>query len=255
MTNLFKFENRDGLEQLKEVESESVRLVLTDPPYLIAHIGPGGGKYKHFDTTESFTMSDLQSFVKEWYRVLTPGGTLICWFDVFKFEALKQMCEDAGFGGRFRVITWMKDTGNHLEVKKTYMGWTEWGLVVSKPPAAQIVFNNEDETGKCIPHRGYFESRTPRGKVRFHPTQKPVDMFEELVSLHTNPGDTVLDSFTGSGATPMACLLTGRNFIGAELNKEYFDKTRERLNKADDTDKSQSSMVYVPNFNNLPKQS
>ena len=255
MTNLFKFENRDGLEQLKEVESESVRLVLTDPPYLIAHIGPGGGKYKHFDTTESFTLSDLQSFVKEWYRVLTPGGTLICWFDVFKFEALKQMCEDAGFGGRFRVITWMKDTGNHLEVKKTYMGWTEWGLVVSKPPAAQIVFNNEDETGKCIPHRGYFESRTPRGKVRFHPTQKPVDMFEELVSLHTNPGDTVLDSFTGSGATPMACLLTGRNFIGAELNKEYFDKTRERLNKADDTDKSQSSMVYVPNFNSLPKQS
>ena len=248
MTNLFKFENRDGLEQLKEVESESVRLVLTDPPYLIAHIGPGGKKYEHFDTTESFTLSDLQSFVKEWYRVLTPGGTLICWFDVFKFEALKQMCEDAGFGGRFRVITWMKDTGNHLEVKKTYMGWTEWGLVVSKPPAAQIVFNNEDETGKCIPHRGYFESRTPRGKVRFHPTQKPVDMFEELVSLHTNPGDTVLDSFTGSGATPMACLLTGRNFIGAELNKEYFDKTRERLNKADDTDKSQSSMVYTPVF-------
>lgn len=248
MTNLFKFENRDGLEQLKEVESESVRLVLTDPPYLIAHIGPGGNKYKHFDTTESFTMGDLQSFVKEWYRVLTPGGTLICWFDVFKFEALKQLCEDAGFGGRFRVITWMKDTGNHLEVKKTYMGWTEWGLVVSKPPAAQIVFNNEDETGKCIPHRGYFESRTPRGKVRFHPTQKPVDMFEELVSLHTNPGDTVLDSFTGSGATPMACLLTGRNFIGAELDKEYFDKTRERLNKADNTDKSQSSMVYTPVF-------
>ncbi len=248
MTNLFKFENRDGLEQLKEVESESVRLVLTDPPYLIAHIGPGGNKYKHFDTTESFTMSDLQSFVKEWYRVLTPGGTLICWFDVFKFEALKQLCEDAGFGGRFRVITWMKDTGNHLEVKKTYMGWTEWGLVVSKPPAAQIVFNNEDETGKCIPHRGYFESRTPRGKVRFHPTQKPVDMFEELVSLHTNPGDTVLDSFSGSGATPMACLLTGRNFIGAELNKEYFDKTQERLLNVDNLQRSQSSMAFVPSF-------
>jgi len=248
MTNLFKFENRDGLEQLKEVESESVRLVLTDPPYLIAHIGPGGNKYKHFDTTESFTMGDLQSFVKEWYRVLTPGGTLICWFDVFKFEALKQLCEDAGFGGRFRVITWMKDTGNHLEVKKTYMGWTEWGLVVSKPPAAQIVFNNEDETGKCIPHRGYFESRTPRGKVRFHPTQKPVDMFEELVSLHTNPGDTVLDSFSGSGATPMACLLTGRNFIGAELNKEYFDKTQERLLNVDNLQRSQSSMAFVPSF-------
>ena len=248
MTDLFKFENRDGLEQLKEVESESVKLVLTDPPYLIPHIKTVGSKSEHFNTTESFSLSDLQSFVKEWYRVLTPGGTLICWFDVFKFETLKQVCEDTGFSGRYRVVTWIKDTGKHLEVKKTYMGWTEWGLVVSKPPASKIIFNNKDETGKCIPHRGYFESDTPKGKEKFHPTQKPVDMFEEIVSLHTNPGDVVLDSFTGSGATPMACLLTGRNFIGAELNKEYFDKTQERLLSVDNLFRSQSSMAYVPDF-------
>ena len=248
MTSTFLFENRDGLEQLKEVPDDSVRLVLTDPPYLIAHIGPGGGKYKHFDTEDSFTMDTLGEFVKEWHRVLTPGGTLVCWFDVFKFETLKNLCEKAGFGGRYRTITWMKDSGNHLEVKKTYMGWTEWALVVSKKPDKDVLFNNYDDAGKQRPHRGYFESKTPRGKVRFHPTQKPVDMFDELVQLHTNPGDTVLDSFVGSGATPMACLLNKRSFIGAELDESYYNQTQQRLLNADNEERSQSSMVYTPQF-------
>jgi DNA modification methylase len=73
----FLFENRDSLEQLKEVPDNSVRLVLTDPPYLIAHIGPTGKAYEHFDTEDSFTMEQLEEYVKEWYRVLVPGGVLI----------------------------------------------------------------------------------------------------------------------------------------------------------------------------------
>ena len=244
----FKFENRDGLAQLKEVASESVRLVLTDPPYLIAHIGPTGKAYEHFDTEESFTMEQLEEYVKEWYRVLVPGGTLVCWFDTFKLGELRAMCERAKFGGRFRVIRWIKDAGNQVEVKQTYIGWGESALVVSKPQAKEIVFNNKDETGKAIAHRGLFTARLPRGGERFHPTQKPVDLFEDLIKLHTNPGDTVLDSFTGSGATPMACLLTGRSFIGAELNPEYFEKTQERLLNVENEERSQSSMVYVPEF-------
>jgi DNA modification methylase len=245
---MIRFENRDGLEQLAEVEDNSVRLVLTDPPYLIAHIGPTGKAYEHFDTEDSFTMDQLEKFVKEWYRVLAPGGTLICWFDTFKVGDLKAMCERAKFGGRYRFIQWIKDGGNQVEVKQAYVGWGESALVCSKPPAKEIVFNNKDEDGKATAHRGLFTSRTPRGKVRFHPTQKPVDLFEELICLHTNPGDTVLDSFCGSGTTLVAAELTKRSFIGAELNKEYFDKANERLASLDTEDRSQSSMVYVPTF-------
>jgi DNA modification methylase len=244
----FLFENRDSLEQLKEVPDNSVRLVLTDPPYLIAHIGPTGKAYEHFDTEDSFTMEQLEEYVKEWYRVLVPGGTLICWFDTFKVGDLRAMCERAKFGGRYRVIRWIKDSGNQVEVKQTYIGWGESALVCSKPPAKEIVFNNKDENGKAIAHRGLYTAKTPRGRERFHPTQKPVDLFEELIRLHSNPGETVLDSFVGSGATPVACLLQGRNFIGAELNPEYYEKTQERLLAVDPATRSQSSMVYVPKF-------
>lgn len=244
----FVFENKGGLEQLKGVKDETVRLVLTDPPYLIAHIGPTGKAYEHFDTEDSFTMAQLEEFVKEWYRVLVPGGTLVCWFDTFKLGELRAMCERAKFGGRYRVIRWIKDGGNQVEVKQTYVGWSESALVCSKSPAKEIVFNNKDGDGRAEAMTGLFQSRLPRGKVRFHPTQKPVDLFEDLVKLHTNPGDTVLDSFTGSGATPMACLLTGRSFIGTELNEEYYTKTQERLSNVDSEERSQSSMAYAPQF-------
>lgn len=62
-----------------------------------------------------------------------------------------------------------------------------------------------------------------------HPTQKPVALMERCIELWTNPYDTVLDFTMGSGSTGVACVNTNRNFIGIELNKEYFDIAEERL--------------------------
>ena len=227
--NKTNFQLSEGLEFLKTVPDESVRLVLTDPPYLVANLSSFGEAYKHFDTEETFTMEMLEQFVKEWFRVLKPGGTLICWFDVFKMETLRGQVERAGFGKRIRLIDWQKDAGNQVEVKQTYLGWTEWALVASKGPTKEIVFNNKDDSGKAIPKCGHFPGRLPRGKERFHPTQKPLNVFRELIKLHTNQGEVVLDSFAGSATTGEAALLEGRVFWGSELNIEYFEKAEKRL--------------------------
>ena len=56
----------------------------------------------------------------------------------------------------------------------------------------------------------------------YHPTQKPVDLLEYLIKTYTNEGDTVLDNCMGSGSTGVACVNTNRDFIGMELNEEYF---------------------------------
>lgn len=63
----------------------------------------------------------------------------------------------------------------------------------------------------------------------FHPTQKPVALFEYLIKTYTNKGDTVLDNCMGSGTTAIACLNTERNFIGFETNKEYYNKSLQRI--------------------------
>lgn len=67
---------------------------------------------------------------------------------------------------------------------------------------------------------------------RFHPTQKPVALLEYLIRTYTNKGETVLDNCMGSGSTGVACVNTGRKFIGIEYNPKYFNISKYRINKA-----------------------
>ena len=68
--------------------------------------------------------------------------------------------------------------------------------------------------------------------MRLHPTQKPVALLEYLIKTYTNESDTVLDNCMGSGSTGVACLNTNRNFIGIEIEEEYFDIAKKRIEEA-----------------------
>lgn len=70
-------------------------------------------------------------------------------------------------------------------------------------------------------------------KNSLHPTQKPVELLEYLIKTYTNEGETVLDNTMGSGSTGVACIATGRNFIGMEMNEEYFAIAEKRLKNAE----------------------
>lgn len=70
-----------------------------------------------------------------------------------------------------------------------------------------------------------------RGK-NLHPTQKPVALLEWLINTYTNEGDLVLDNCMGSGSTGIACINTNRDFIGIELEEQYFNIAKERIEKA-----------------------
>lgn len=67
---------------------------------------------------------------------------------------------------------------------------------------------------------------------RLHPTQKPLELIEYLIKTYTNEGETVLDNVMGSGSTGVACLNTGRNFIGIELDDKYFEIAKKRISEA-----------------------
>ena len=76
------------------------------------------------------------------------------------------------------------------------------------------------------------EIANPSGKGHCHPTQKPVALMEYLIKTYTNEGDTVLDFTMGSGTTCVAAINTNRHSIGIELDAEYFDMAKERIDKA-----------------------
>ena len=67
---------------------------------------------------------------------------------------------------------------------------------------------------------------------RYHPTQKPVELIEKIIQKSSNEGDTVLDPFMGSGTTGVACVNTNRNFIGIEIDEEYFKIAEKRIEKS-----------------------
>ena len=82
------------------------------------------------------------------------------------------------------------------------------------------------------------------GKERTsHPTQKPLLLIENLIKKHSNTGDIVLDCFMGSGTTGAACVNTNRNFIGIEINQEYFNIAKERIEKSKDGSDNKCSHI------------
>lgn len=76
------------------------------------------------------------------------------------------------------------------------------------------------------------EQNNQHSKKVFHPTQKPVALLEYLIKTYSNPGDTVLDFTMGSGSTGVAAILNDRNFIGFEIEEDFFNVAKERLAEA-----------------------
>lgn len=116
-------------------------------------------------------------------------------------------------------------------------GLTRLDKVKVSQPHTQNVYKGK-KNPSIQTHTGYpkhlleFANDAAFGGKRLHPTQKPVALLEYLVKTYTNPGDLVLDNCMGSGSTGVACVNTGRRFIGMEMEEEYFEIAKQRINNA-----------------------
>lgn len=167
-----------------------------------------------------FTMGMLENFICEYYKKLKNGGTVIIFFDIWKISFLKEIMEKYKFK-QIRFIEWIKTNPQPLNSSVNYLtNCREIALLGIK--GAKPTFNSKYDNGIYMyPLQG--------GKTRFHPTQKSLALFEELIKKHSNPGDLVIDTFLGSGTTARASKNTGRNFVGTELSETYYNKLIELL--------------------------
>ena len=94
-----------------------------------------------------------------------------------------------------------------------------------------IGYSDNLDTSKRYPTSVQFFSNHNQKADRFHPTQKPVPLFEYLIKTYTNKGETILDNCMGSGTTAIACMNTNRNYIGFELDEGYYNIATERIAK------------------------
>lgn len=169
-----------------------------------------------------FTLEKLHLFVSHFYRVLRPGGTCIVFFDLWKITNLRDMLDAEKFK-QLRMIEWIKTNPQPRNSSVNYLtNCREIALTAVKK--GKPTFNSKYDNG--IYHHSIYI-----GKDRFHPTQKSLSLFEELIMKHSNEGDLVLDCFAGSATTAVAAKNTNRNFIGCEADEEYYNKSKERLNE------------------------
>ena len=229
---------QEAYEFLKTLDKDSVDLILTDPPYEISK--PSGyissltkpdGSPQSKNTIRRFAVDldfgewdkqnlNLLPFLQEMYRVLKPSGTLIMFYDIWKLETLKNMMEGSKFK-QVRYIEWLKTNPVPLNSKINYL--------TNAREVALTAVKKSKPTFKGAYHNGIYRYPIYHGKDRIHPTQKSLKLFEELVEVHSNEGDLIVDCFLGSGTTAIAALNKKRNFIGCELDNGTYIKMRERV--------------------------
>ena len=246
----FKLMLGDCLERMNEIPAGSIDLVLTDPPY--------GTTACKWDAVIPF--APMWAQVR---RVLKPNGAVVL-FSAQPFTSALVMSNSSNF--KYQWV-WKKNVaGGFAQAKNKPMPKHEDISVFSTgktghatqcknrvPYNPQGIIPYGKEIKNSTSHRASaFEARKnarssyvqeftgyPDSVLEFdcerhgiHPTQKPVALMEYLIRTYTNTGETVLDFTMGSGTTGVACVNTGRQFIGIERDEGYFKIAQDRINNA-----------------------
>lgn len=243
----------DCLEIMKQIPDKSIDMVLCDLPY--------GTTQCKWDTVIPFAP------LWEQYARICIGAVVLTGSE--PFSSLLRVSNLSLF--KYDWIWEKSKATGHLDANRRPLKkheiisvfgnlsiYNPQGLVVKEKPTISKGDRGKKgvgSSGECYglankdaiqTHYNYPKSIIPFNvdmKAEFHPTQKPVALFEYLIKTYTNPGDTVLDNCIGSGTTAIACINTGRNFIGIEKEEKYVKIAQDRVARLHATNGTKAAPV------------
>lgn len=202
----------DCLERMKEIESGSVDMILTDIPYGEVNQKSSGLRALDKGVADECSI-DLDEMILECIRICKGSFYIFCGTQqisvivtLFKHNKLTT-----------RVGCWEKSNPSPMNGTKLWLSGMEFCVFARKPKA---VFNEHCKKALW---------RHPSGKSKIHPTQKPTALMEQLILASSNEGETVLDFTAGSFTTGVACKNLNRKFIGIEMDDKYFEIGKNRI--------------------------
>ena len=224
--------NGDCLELLSTIPDNSIDLIAIDPPYEI--------DYAEWDTGMRWDI-----LTEHFHRILKSTGNLVI------FQGWSNVSETkAAVSERFELKNWIAwDRIKGRGAKTNFASTREdilWFIKQPKGYTFNKVWSNTPKKTKGMGEKNGQKNRAltnvwydispivPWSKERTgHPTQKPLQLMERIVTIWSNPGDLVLDCFMGSGTTGEAATRLERQFIGIEKEEEYFEKAKARIRSSE----------------------
>ena len=240
----------DASQILPSISDSSVDMILTDPPYNTTSL--------QIDKT-AFS---IENYMDEFKRVMKPNGWLFCFGSIEMGAILLKY-----FKFKFQYL-WLKPNGTYVHagakipihvhenlwvmfrddleyVSNLYMDKLE--LRTAGAPytcktgnSTEFSISQGHESGHITVNTGYREGTTvlkfpnkpgmPPAERTDHPTQKPLDMIKMLCKAYCPEDGLVLDPFMGSGTTPLAAKITGRRYVGIEIDDVYYKDAKDRVN-------------------------
>ena len=215
----YRLYNGDCLEVLDRLIKEGVKLdcIITDPPYGINY--RSNFKKSKFNKIQNDNTQQIE-YIKKCSDLLNDGKAIYiyCRWDCFN-EVMEEVKK---YFTVKNCLVWYKKGGGLGDLKGSYIYNHEFIIFATK---GRHILNGKRSSDVLE----FSKENTSR---YLHPTQKPTKLIEHIINKSTNENDVILDCFMGSGSTGVACMNTNRKFIGIELDKNYFNIAKERIEEA-----------------------
>lgn len=225
VTNEYSLLFGDCLERMKEIPDASVDLCVSDIPYKLTGGGKGDGANSKrpkgilSDNSQLMNVPKFEDWLPDLYRIMKDGTHIYLMCNFKNLNDLMNKSLAVGFK-HINLLVWEK---NNCTPSQFYMKNCEYTLLLRKGSSKYI---NDIGGSKTVHKFGNIIGN------KVHPTEKPTDLMEFYVKNSSNEGDVVLDMFMGSGSTIVAALNTNRKAIGIELNDNYFNIAKDRIEKS-----------------------
>ena len=207
----------DCLEIMKNIEDKTADFVLTDIPY--AEVNRSSNGLRNLDKGNADVLTfNLYSFLEELYRITSNSICVFCgreqFSTIYSFFANKK--------GTVRPIVWEKTNPSPMNGQHIYLSGVEFAVWFKKSGG-----------GTFNAHCKNVVFRYPNGRSKLHPTEKNHDLLRDLILDNTNEYDVVFDPCCGSGSHCYVAKNLNRKFIGIELDENYFNVAKERIESSD----------------------
>lgn len=220
----------DALSIVKQFKSEGKLFdsIITDPPYNISkenNFTTLNNPRKGIDFGNWDNNFDVCKWIHDYVDLLKKDGSIIVFCSYLYISHLIDELKSNNIDVK-DIIIWKKSNPMPRNVNRRYVQDTEFAIWGVKK-GSKWTFNKPNDKPYL---RSLIETSTVSGIERTsHPTQKSLKLMEQIIKVHTNENDIVLDPFMGSGTTGVACLLNNRKFVGVEINPQYFEMANDRI--------------------------